>query len=115
MDITVDGDGSQTRSFIYVDDVVRATYLGSQLETDKGHIVNLSGSDSISILDLAHLVKERIPNSTSTIVHRDAREGDVQDSIGSMERASNLIGFSPKVSFTTGLDHTVSWYRSSKC
>jgi UDP-glucose 4-epimerase len=109
-DITVDGDGSQTRSFIYVEDVIRATYLGSQLESDSGHILNLSGTDSINILDLARLVKERFPDSTSNIVHRDAREGDVQDSIGSMERTSDILGFSPTVPFTTGLDRTVSWY-----
>jgi UDP-glucose 4-epimerase len=110
--ITVDGDGSQTRSFIYVEDVIRATYLGSQLESDSGHILNLSGTDSINILDLARLVKERVPDSTSNIVHRDTREGDVQGSIGSMERTSDVLGFSPTVPFTTGLDRTVSWYRS---
>ena len=112
LDITVNGDGSQTRSFIYVDDVVEATYLGSQLETSTGHILNLSGTDSISILDLAHLIKEQIPDSTSSIFHRDAREGDIQDSIGSMEKASSILGFSPSFPFTTGLERTVSWYRS---
>ena len=112
LDIMVNGDGSQTRSFIYVDDVVEATYLGSQLETSTGHILNLSGTDSISILDLAHRIKEQIPDSTSSIFHRDAREGDIQDSIGSMEKVSSIIGFSPTVPFTTGLERTVSWYRS---
>ena len=111
-DITVDGDGKQTRSFIYVDDVTRATYLGSQVVSYTGHFLNLSGSESISILDLAHLVKESIPDSTSNIVHRSAREGDVRDSIGSMERTSDILGFSPTVPFKTGLDQTVTWYRS---
>ncbi|OLS24594.1 MAG: UDP-glucose 4-epimerase [Candidatus Thorarchaeota archaeon AB_25] len=110
-DITIEGDGSQTRSFIYVEDVAKATYLGSQLESDSGHILNLSGSDSISILELARMVKELVPDSTSTIVHRSAREGDVKDSIGSMERTSDVLGFSPTVPFKTGLDRTVSWYR----
>ncbi len=111
LDIMVNGDGSQTRSFIYVDDVVEATYLGSKLETSTGHILNLSGTDSISILDLAHQIKGRIPDSTSSIIHRDAREGDIQDSIGSMEKTSSILGFSPTVPFTTGLERTVSWYR----
>lgn len=112
MDITIEGDGSHTRSFIYVEDVVRATYLGSQVEKSSGQILNLSGTESISILDLARLVKERIPDSTSNIVHHDAREGDVKDSIGSMERTSDVLGFSPTVPFETGLERTVSWYRS---
>ncbi|MHA1965883.1 MAG: NAD-dependent epimerase/dehydratase family protein [Candidatus Thorarchaeota archaeon] len=111
-EITIDGEGSQTRSFIYVEDVVRATYLGSQLEGSSSHILNLSGSDSISILDLARLVKGRIPDSTSKIVHGAPREGDVKESIGSMERTSKVLGFSPTISFETGLDRTVSWYSS---
>lgn len=110
-DITVDGDGSQTRSFIYVEDVVRGTQLSSQLESASNQILNISGIDAISILDLARMVKERIPDSTSSIIHRDAREGDVQDSIGSMERTSSILRFSPAVPFNTGLDRTISWYR----
>jgi UDP-glucose 4-epimerase len=110
-EITVDGDGSQTRSFIYVEDIAKATYLGSQLESESEHILNLSGSDSISILELARMVKELVPDSSSTIVHRSAREGDVKDSIGSMERTSDVLGFSPTVPFKTVLDRTVSWYR----
>ncbi len=110
-DITIDGDGSQTRSFIYVEDIVKATYLGSQIESESEYILNLSGSDSISILDLAHLVKELVPDSTSKVIHRDAREGDVKDSIGSMKRTLEVLGFSPSVPLRTGLDRTVSWYR----
>ncbi len=111
--ITIDGDGSQTRSFIYVGDVARATHLGAQLEDSSSPILNLSGPESISILRLAHLVKDSVLNSTSDIVHRDAREGDVKDSIGSMERTSHVLGFSPIISFTDGLDRTVAWYRSN--
>jgi UDP-glucose 4-epimerase len=112
LDITVDGDGSQTRSFIYVDDVVKATILGGRINGSTELLLNLSGTDSISILELAKRIKEYIPESTSTIVHRNAREGDVKDSIGSMERTSKVLDFSPAVPFNTGLESTVSWYRS---
>lgn len=95
-----------------MNDVAEATYLGSQLKDSSGQILNLSGTDSIGILDLARLIKNRIPDSTSNIVHRDAREGDVKDSIGSMERTSEVLGFSPTVPFETGLDSTISWYRT---
>lgn len=111
-DITVEGDGKQTRSFIFVEDVAKATYLSSQIGDASGQILNLSGTDSIRILDLARLVKDCIPDSTSNVVHRDAREGDVKDSIGSMKRTSEVLGFSPSVPFETGLARTVSWYRS---
>jgi UDP-glucose 4-epimerase len=109
-DITIDGEGNQTRSFIYVKDVARATYLGGLIESDSNLILNLSGTDSISVLELAHLMKERIPTSTSKIVHREARIGDVKDSIGSMERTTKILGFSSKFPFEDGLDQTISWY-----
>ena len=111
-DITVEGDGNQTRSFIFVEDIANATYLGSQIGDASCRILNLSGTDSIRILDLARLVKDRIPESTSNIIHRDAREGDVKDSIGSMEKTSKVLRFSPSVPFEAGLTRTVSWYRS---
>lgn len=111
-DITVEGEGNQTRSFIYVEDVAQATYLGGLVESGSSYIMNLSGSTSISISDLAHLIKEHIPTSTSKIVNIDAREGDVMDSIGSMERTSKILGFSPKVSFIDGLDKTINWYQT---
>jgi nucleoside-diphosphate-sugar epimerase len=112
-DITIDGDGKQTRSFIFVSDVAEATYIGSQLKDGSDQILNLSGTDSIAVCDLAHLIKNSIPESTSNIVHRDARQGDVKDSIGSMERTSAALRFSPTIPFETGLEHTVSWYRSA--
>ena len=95
-----------------MDDVVRATYLASQQENHLASTFNLSGSESISVLDLARMVKELVPESTSNIVFRDAREGDVRDSIGSVERTSEVLGFSPTIPFRVGLDRTVSWYRS---
>jgi len=110
-DITIEGNGDQTRSFIHVEDVARATYLGGLIESDSHTIMNLSGPASISIRDLAYLIKSRIPTSTSDVVHLPAREGDVKDSIGSMERTSQVLRFSPKVSFEAGLDQTIAWYR----
>jgi UDP-glucose 4-epimerase len=111
-DLAVDGHGKQTRSFIHVNDVVKATYMGSQQESHIATTFNLSGTESISILDLARIIKELVPESGSKIIFRDAREGDVRESIGSMERAFKVLGFSPTIPFKVGLNQTVSWYRS---
>jgi UDP-glucose 4-epimerase len=108
--ITIDGDGMQTRSFIHVDDVVRATLLASQVLESEFSILNLSGTESISILELARLIKKCIPNSESEIFHCPPREGDVKDSIGSTDRISEILNYTPDVSFETGLESTVSWY-----
>ena len=112
--ITVDGDGKQTRSFIHIDDVVRATLLASRVSKAGFHILNLSGIESISILDLARLIKEYIPDSESEIFHGPPRKGDVKDSIGSIDRISEILSFTPDVSFETGLERTASWYELNR-
>ena len=108
--LTVDGDGKQTRSFIHVDDVVRATLLAGQVSEAGFHVLNLSGTESISILELAHLIRESVLESHPDITHCPSRKGDVKDSIGSIDRISKILDFTPDVSFETGLERTVSWY-----
>ncbi|MFW9769245.1 MAG: SDR family NAD(P)-dependent oxidoreductase [Candidatus Thorarchaeota archaeon] len=112
--ITVDGDGLQTRSFIHVDDVVEATTLAGQSTETDFHILNVSGSESISIVELASMVLKFVADTRSQITHGPARLGDVRDSIGDIERISKLLNFTPMVSLETGLERTVSWYKFGK-
>jgi UDP-glucose 4-epimerase len=109
--ITVDGDGLQTRSFIHVDDVVEATILAGQSAETDFHILNISGTESISIVEIASLILKYVADTRSQITHGPARLGDVRDSIGSIERVSKLLNFTPEVSLETGLERTVSWYK----
>lgn len=110
--ITIDGEGQQTRSFIHVHDVVRATRLAAEHSSAKDSVINVSGLTRTSILKLAQRIKKSIHGCTSDIVHRDARVGDPTDSIGSMERAHKILGFSPEISLDQGLFDTVQWYRN---
>ena len=95
---------------IHVDDVVRATTLAGQVPNAGFQILNLSGTDSINIVTLAQMIKNYAPDSESEIIHGPARTGDVKESIGSIERISKILNFTPDVSFETGLERTVSWY-----
>ncbi|MFW9869268.1 MAG: NAD-dependent epimerase/dehydratase family protein [Candidatus Thorarchaeota archaeon] len=108
--LTIDGDGSQTRSFIHIDDVVKATLLAARNPETRFQTLNVSGTESTSILELAHLIKNYTPESDSEIVYRPPRKGDVKDSIGSIDKLSKLLNFTPEVSLETGPDRTVSWY-----
>ncbi|MHA2026240.1 MAG: NAD-dependent epimerase/dehydratase family protein [Candidatus Thorarchaeota archaeon] len=112
--ITIEGDGLQTRSFIHVDDVIKATILAGQSLLTGFHILNLSGTEAISILELAHMIKNYAPDSESEIIHGPVRLGDVKESIGSIDRISEILGFTPNVSFETGLERTVSWYEFNR-
>jgi UDP-glucose 4-epimerase len=113
--ITVDGDGKQTRNFIYVDDVARATQLASEASQAKGEIIKVSGSDAISILQLARTVMSTVGQTSSRIVHLPERKGDLRGSIGSMTKARRLLGFMPQVSLSEGLKRTVEWQQIESC
>jgi UDP-glucose 4-epimerase len=110
--IMIEGTGEQTRSFIYVEDVARATLAAGVEEKASNATINLSGSESISISRLAHLIKENVEGSLSEIINVNPRLGDVRDSIGSMERAHKLLQFYPEVQLEEGLRKTIDWYRA---
>ncbi|MGY5874905.1 MAG: GDP-mannose 4,6-dehydratase [Candidatus Thorarchaeota archaeon] len=108
--LMVDGDGKQTRSFVYVDDVVRALIAAAESDDARGQIINISGQDAITILEVAEKVKKFIGDG-SKITHGPHRTGDIRHSIGSFDRAQSLLDFTPGVSFDEGLKETLKWYR----
>jgi len=110
--IKIEGDGKQTRSFIHVTDVVRATQLAGELKSAIGAKINVSGPSLVSILQLAQILKESIDGCQSEIVHVEPRVGDVKDSIGNIEGAQKLLGFSPEIPLERGLKETAEWYKS---
>ncbi|MFW9968136.1 MAG: GDP-mannose 4,6-dehydratase [Candidatus Thorarchaeota archaeon] len=110
--ITVDGDGLQTRSLIHVDDAVEATRLAGETSCAAGETMNVAGSDTITVLELANRISALMPESKSSIVHGPARQGDVKESIGSGNRAKELLGFTPAVALDDGLERTLDWYRN---
>ncbi|MHA2351060.1 MAG: SDR family NAD(P)-dependent oxidoreductase [Candidatus Thorarchaeota archaeon] len=111
--ITVDGDGSHTRSFVFVDDVVRATYLAATVPGAAQTILNISNTEAISVIEIAKMIAKEIGIPESRIIHREARLGDIKDSMGDMEKAQRILGFSTDVSFEEGLRRTLQWYRDN--
>jgi len=110
--ITIEGDGEQTRSFVHVSDVARAMILAGEQKTAIGATVNISGTGLVSIRQIAQLLKENVKGSNSDIVHVPPRVGDVKDSIGNIERAQKLLGFTPMIPLDRGLQETAEWYRA---
>ncbi|MGY5858924.1 MAG: SDR family NAD(P)-dependent oxidoreductase [Candidatus Thorarchaeota archaeon] len=110
--ITIEGDGEQTRSFLHVSDVARATILASEQNAAIGATVNISGTGLVSIRRIAQLLIENVQGSKSDIVHGPPRVGDVKDSIGNIEKAQKLLGFTPMIPLERGLQETAEWYRA---
>ena len=111
-DITVHGEGDQTRDFVYVDDVVRANRKAALTE-HVGRAYNVGSGDSVSIRELAELIRE-ITDSDSEIVHVESRTGDVERSEADISRARRRLEYEPTVSIREGLERTVEWYRATR-
>jgi UDP-glucose 4-epimerase len=117
--ITVHGDGRQTRCFTYVDDTVRGTLLAGEVKAAEGQVFNIGSNAETSILELAELVK-RLSRSKSKIVHVPYEsyygEGfeDTRRRVPSVDRARQILKFTPQVSLEEGLRKTLAWWRKHR-
>jgi len=113
---TLFGDGMQTRDFTYVDNVVDANILAATApgETISGSVVNVGAGMRTSLLGLIELV-EKITGRRLAYQRLPAREGEVRDSLASLERAERLLGYRPHVSLAEGLGRTWAWFERQPC
>lgn len=100
--ITVHGDGSQTRDFVHVRDVVEANLLAASADVS-GEAFNIGTGRSVSVSELATAVKALLGTS-SDIVHLDARSGDIQQSRADISKAQSRLGYTPTVDLEAGLE-----------
>lgn len=109
-DLSIEGDGEQTRDFTYIDDVVDANMAGFIHDKAAGRSFNIAYGDRISILELARKVIE-ITNSKSKITFKPKRKGDIRHSLADISYAEKFLKYRPKFDLKQGLVHTISWYR----
>ena len=108
-DLTVFGDGSQTRSFCYVDDLVEGIYR--LLSSDEAYPVNLGNPDELTLLELAHRILE-VTGSKSRIVYRDLPEDDPKVRRPDIGKARKLLGWEPRVQLNEGLKKVLPYFIS---
>jgi UDP-glucuronate decarboxylase len=112
-DITIYGDGSQTRSFQYVDDLVEA--MVRMMNNEDGFIgpVNTGNPDEFTIKELAEKVLAMIPESTGKLVYRDLPEDDPKQRQPDITLAKEKLGWEPKIKLEEGLVDTIKYFRAS--
>ncbi len=104
---TIYGDGSQTRDFTFVANVVAANLAAMRCpEPLGGRVFNVGTGHRISLLDLVAALN-RIFGTSLEPIFQDPRAGDVKDSLASLERIQKALGYRPLVSFEEGLRRTV--------
>jgi len=106
--LTVFGNGSQTRSFCYVSDLIEGIY--KLMLSDIVEPVNLGNPKEMSILKFAHLIKE-ITGTQSGIVFKDLPVDDPKVRQPDISRAKEVLAWEPKVPVEEGLKHTFAWMK----
>jgi len=110
--LTIHGDGSASRDWIFVDDTVRAIalFIRAPLDKVRGGVFNLGTGRSISVLDIGKKVINIFGLDEKYLLFMEDRFGQVSKHISSIEKAERDVGFRAEVSFEEGLQRTIQWY-----
>ena len=108
-DLTVFGDGSQTRSFCYVDDLVEGIYC--LLMSNHAYPVNIGNPDEISLKDFAEEIL-KLTESNQKIIYKPLPEDDPKQRKPDISKAKELLGWEPKVKRAEGLKITYEYFKS---
>ncbi|MFC4735152.1 SDR family oxidoreductase [Bacillus daqingensis] len=107
---TINGDGSQTRDFTYIDNVIEANLLACEAGIEaSGEAFNIAYGSNITLNKLYENIKTLL-NSDIDPIYGPAREGDIPHSLADISKAKELLGYNPKIDVFEGLERTMAWY-----
>ncbi|MEM2074301.1 MAG: UDP-glucuronic acid decarboxylase family protein [Nitrososphaeria archaeon] len=108
-DITVYGDGTQTRSFCYIDDLIEGLVKLMNTEDNITGPINLGNPEEVSILELAYKIKD-LAGSSSKIIFKPLPEDDPVKRQPDITLAKKILGWEPKISLEEGLRKTINYF-----
>ncbi len=106
----VDGDGEQSRDFIYIEDVIQANLLAMTADHLPGEVVNIALGKRTSINQLIHILK-KILGSKISAIYQAPRQGDIRHSLADIRKGKRLLNYDPKVEVEAGLKRTVEYFK----
>ena len=110
-DITIYGDGTQTRSFQYVDDLIYGMTEFMNTDANEMGPVNIGNPGEFTMNELAELVLKLIPESKSKIVYKDLPKDDPIQRKADISKAFNMFGYRPKIQLEEGLKKTIEYFK----
>ncbi len=111
-EITVFGDGSQTRDFTFVDDAIEANILAAESDS-VGEVFNIGGGSRISVNDLVTEI-EKIVGNKARMKYIEKQKGDVLDTWADVSKAKEELNWKSKIGISEGLDLFTMWFKSWK-
>lgn len=112
-DVFVDGDGEQTRDFTFVENAVQANILAmlANKEALQNRVFNIAVGENFSVNRLYSNIQKQL-GSNHPCIHREARSGDIRNSLADISKAKEQFGYSPAFNFDKGLAITVEYFKN---
>ena len=107
----VNGDGTQSRDFTYVENNIIANLLACEAPRTAGEMINIACGESINLLELIRTINE-ISGKDIKPIFCPKQPGDVMHSLADIRKAKELLGYEPVVCFRDGLERTINWYKN---
>lgn len=107
---TIYGDGTQTRDFVNVKDVVAANMLALSKKEAVGEVFNIGTGEAITINELTETIQKIMEKTTLEPVHAETRPGDIKHSYGDVSKAKRKLGYKAKVRLEQGLSELIELY-----
>ncbi len=111
--LTIYGDGSQTRDFIYIDDLIRAVWAGLTVPGVGGEVFQIATHREhtvIEVVEVLNRLAEKYLGRKSEIVYEKERKGEVKRNYSDISKARRMLGFEPRFGLEEGLERTFKWF-----
>ncbi|QNA46274.1 NAD-dependent epimerase/dehydratase family protein [Lacibacter sediminis] len=107
--INIFEDGKESRDFVFIDDVVKATFLGIEKEQANGEVFNVGTGVATTVDEVASLLVEYYNSEVPVQVSGNYRLGDIRHNYADISKIERMLGFTPSVDFKTGLKKFTEW------
>ena len=113
-DINIFEDGLESRDFVYIDDVVDATILGLEKEEANNQVFNVGTGVAIDVMTVANELVKNYGVDVAINTSGNYRLGDIRHNFADLTKINKLLGFSPKISFESGLKQFAEWVNTQE-
>jgi len=113
-DINIFEDGEESRDFVYIDDVVRATIAAIHSPDTTSFAVNVGSNERTTVMQVARAVNRYFGERSKIHISGAFREGDIRHGVAALARAKATLAYEPSVQFQQGLDNFLAWAQESE-
>lgn len=110
--INVFEDGLESRDFVFIDDVVEATFLASTMPAAAGEIFNVGSGVATTVLDVVAALQNAFSVQVPVTISGQYRLGDIRHNIADTSKLRDMLGFEPEMTFAEGVKQFVEWVRT---